>query len=168
MKVIFASAVSHREISSVIFYHVVGPALVFSNSLLFKKISGNHVEVWSQSITMPMHLQQAKWWSRLGAVCIPLQCCHNGHDGVSNHQPFECLLNRLFRRRSKKTSKLCLTGLMRGIHRWPVNSPHKGPVARKMFPFDDVIMPDRDLVDLAHWDWVTLIYVSELNQHWFW
>ena len=27
-----------------------------------------------------------------------------------------------------------------GIHRWPVNSPHKGPVTRKMFPFDDVIM----------------------------
>ena len=29
---------------------------------------------------------------------------------------------------------------MRGIHRWPVNSPHKGPVTRKMFPLDDVIM----------------------------
>ena len=29
---------------------------------------------------------------------------------------------------------------VRGIHRWPVNSPHKVPVARKMFPFDDVIM----------------------------
>ena len=27
-----------------------------------------------------------------------------------------------------------------GIHRWPVNSPHKGPVMRKMFPFEDVIM----------------------------
>ena len=27
-----------------------------------------------------------------------------------------------------------------GIHRWPVNSPHKGPVTRKIFPFDDVIM----------------------------
>ena len=27
-----------------------------------------------------------------------------------------------------------------GIHRWPVNSTHKGPVTRKMFPFDDVIM----------------------------
>ena len=27
-----------------------------------------------------------------------------------------------------------------GIHRWPVNSPHKGPVTQKMFPFDDVIM----------------------------
>ena len=28
---------------------------------------------------------------------------------------------------------------VRGIHRRPVNSPHKGPVTRKMFPFDDVI-----------------------------
>ena len=28
----------------------------------------------------------------------------------------------------------------RGIHRWPVNSPHKGLTARKMFPFDDVIL----------------------------
>ena len=27
-----------------------------------------------------------------------------------------------------------------GIHGWPVNSPHKWPVKRKMFPFDDVIM----------------------------
>ena len=31
-------------------------------------------------------------------------------------------------------------GFVRGIHRWPVNSPHKGPVTRKRFPFDDVIM----------------------------
>ena len=29
---------------------------------------------------------------------------------------------------------------VRRIHRWPVNYPHKGPVTRKMFPFDDVIM----------------------------
>ena len=29
---------------------------------------------------------------------------------------------------------------VRGIHRWPVNFPHKGPVTRKIFPFDDVIM----------------------------
>ena len=33
---------------------------------------------------------------------------------------------------------------LRGIHRWPVNSPHKGPVRRKMLPFDYdyVIMND--------------------------
>ena len=29
---------------------------------------------------------------------------------------------------------------VRGIHGWPVNSPHKWPVTRKIFPFDDVIM----------------------------
>ena len=29
---------------------------------------------------------------------------------------------------------------VRGIHRRPVNSPHKGPVMRKMFPSDDIIM----------------------------
>ena len=29
---------------------------------------------------------------------------------------------------------------VRGIHRWPINSPHKDPVTRKMFPFDDFIM----------------------------
>ena len=34
----------------------------------------------------------------------PLQWRHNEGDGVSNHQPLYCLLNRLFRRRSKKTS----------------------------------------------------------------
>ena len=31
---------------------------------------------------------------------------------------------------------------VRGIHRWPVNSPHKGPVTWKMIPFDDVIMTE--------------------------
>ena len=36
--------------------------------------------------------------------------------------------------RSKKTSKLHVTD------QWPVDSPHQGPVTRKMFPFDDVIM----------------------------
>ena len=66
--------------------------------------------------------------------------CHNGHDSVSNHQPRHCLLSILFMRRSKKTSKLRVTGLCVGNSPGPVNSPRKGPVTRKMFPFDDVIM----------------------------
>ena len=41
---------------------------------------------------------------------------------------------------SKKTSKFRVTGLCTGNSPWPVNSPHKWPVMRKMFPFDDVIM----------------------------
>ena len=47
-------------------------------------------------------------------------------------QPFGCI--------SKKISKLRVTGLCEGNHRWPVDSPHKGPVTRKMFTFDDVII----------------------------
>ena len=45
---------------------------------------------------------------------------HNGRYGISNHQSHDCLLNRLFRRRSKKTSKLHITGLCVG------NSPVTG------------------------------------------
>ena len=73
-------------------------------------------------------------------VIFTLLWRHNGHDSVSNHQPYDCLLNRLFRRRSKKTSKLRVTGLCAGNSPGPVISPHKWPVTRKMFPFDDVIM----------------------------
>ena len=69
---------------------------------------------------------------------------HNERYSVSNHQPHYCLLNRSLRRRSKKTSKLCVTGLC--AENSPVNSPHKGPVTRKMFPFDDVIMMYVNLV----------------------
>ena len=39
---------------------------------------------------------------------------HNERDGVSNQQPHDCLLNRLFMRRSKKTSMLRVTGLCEG------------------------------------------------------
>ena len=52
--------------------------------------------------------------------CDTLHWRHNGRDGVSNHQPRDCLLNRLFGCRSKKTSKLCATGLCAG------NSPGTG------------------------------------------
>ena len=45
---------------------------------------------------------------------LPLQWHHNECDGISNHQHLNCLLNRLIRRRSKKTSKLHATGLYEG------------------------------------------------------
>ena len=51
---------------------------------------------------------------------------HNGHDGVSNHQHHECLLNRPPRRRSKKTPKLRVTGLCAG------NSPETGEFSAQM------------------------------------
>ena len=63
---------------------------------------------------------------------------HNGHDSVSNNQPHDCLLNWLFRRRSKKTSKLRVTGLCAGNSTGTGEFPAQ--MASKMFPFDDVIM----------------------------
>ena len=45
---------------------------------------------------------------------MTFQWRHNGRDDVSNHQPQDCLLNHLFRRGSKKTSKLRVTGLCAG------------------------------------------------------
>ena len=46
-----------------------------------------------------------------------LQWGYNGCDGVSNPQCLDCLLNRLFWHRSKKTSKLRVTGLCDGNSR---------------------------------------------------
>ena len=85
---------------------------------------------------------------------------HNGLDSVPNHQPHDCLLKRLFGRRSKKTSKLIVTGLCAGIQRGPVNSPHKGPVTRKMFSFDDVIMVDALTIRYTH---MNICYIWHLN-----
>ena len=99
-----------------------------------------HLEAWTMwppfcrrhlSDTSYNHYLIQGWPSLL---TLTLRWRHNDLDGVSDHQPHGCLLNRLFRRRSKKTSKLRVTGLCVG------NSPHKGPVTRNMFPFDDVIM----------------------------
>ena len=60
------------------------------------------------------------------SVIQSLQWRHNGHDVVSNHQPHHCLLNRLFRHRSKNTLKLHVTCLCVG------NSPGTGKFPAQM------------------------------------
>ena len=62
---------------------------------------------------------------------ITSQWRHNEGGGISTHQPHDCLLNRLFRRRSKKHRSSASLAFVWGIQRWPVNSPQKGPVTRK-------------------------------------
>ena len=73
---------------------------------------------------------------------ISLQWRHNDGDGVSNKSPASRLFTEPFiqgvdQRKHQTSASLAF---VRGIHRGPVNSPHKGPVTRKMFPFDDVYM----------------------------
>ena len=79
----------------------------------------------------PDHQQPLSWFiQNIEAAAIDfswsLQWRHNEHDGVSNHQLHDCLLNRLSRRRSKKTSKLRVTGLCAG------NSPVTGEFPAQM------------------------------------
>ena len=40
----------------------------------------------------------------------------------------------------RKHQSSALIAFVQGIHRWPLNTPHKGPVTWKIFPFDDVII----------------------------
>ena len=86
-----------------------------------------------------IQFNSCKWCSRLVVIRVGVYCLHlwvqyvcicldynslhwrqNGRDGVSNHQPQDCLLSRLFRRRPKKASKHRVTGLCEG------NSPKTG------------------------------------------
>ena len=84
---------------------------------------------------------------------MSLQWRNSEFDGIWNHQPHDCLLEGLFSHRLKKTSNHRVTGLCEG--NWPVDSPHKGQVTRKIFPFHDVVIWCRELTTY-------LLYVSPL------
>ena len=102
-------------------------------------------EIWAHNITLYCNLLY--WCDENIHMCISilngtmaLQWRHNEHDCVSNHQSHQCLLNRYLGADQRKHQSSASLAFVRGSHRRPVNSPHKGPVTRKMFPFDDVIM----------------------------
>ena len=66
------------------------------------------------------HIALCEFARLYGEIVLASQWRHNELDGVSIHQPHDCLLNRSFRRRSYKTSKLRVTALFEG------NSPETG------------------------------------------
>ena len=84
------------------------------------------VMMGNKYISVCWYIQRAYIYQSYGDQLLSLQWRHNGRDSVSNHQPDDCLLNRLFRRRSKKTSKLRVTGLRAG------NSPMTGEFPAQM------------------------------------
>ena len=86
---------------------------------------------WKKYIQLPIcatHTHRRKQFYALAWFCchLTLQWRHNGLESVSNYQPHDCLLNRLFRRRSKETAKLRVTGLCEG------NSPGTGEFPAQM------------------------------------
>ena len=104
-----------------------------------RKITGRVYDLFPSLNTLLIALPQMTAFRPFFVAMIPvtfddssslesLRWRHNERDSVSDHQTRDCLLNRLFRRRSKKTSRLRVTGRV------------KRPVMWKMFSFDDVIM----------------------------
>ena len=86
-----------------------------------------------------------------------LQWRHNGLNSVSNHQPHDCLLKHLLRHRSKKTSKLCITGLCAGY------SPETGEFpAQRASNVENVSIWWRDHV--ANWS-IEFSWHSEVDCH---
>ena len=92
--------------------------------LAFHKVLINHLG-WCNWFKYPFSCTSGsvRHWCNIdseGGLCmcpdgsVSFQWRHNEYVGVSNHQPHDCLLNRLFRRRLKKTSKLRVTGLCAG------------------------------------------------------
>ena len=96
---------------------------------------------------------------------ISLQWCHNEHDGISNHKP-HCLHTCIFKRRSKETLKLHVTGL------WAGNSPVTGEFhALRASNADNFSIWRRHHITCTPWfscvvsAWVILpllVYLSEL------
>ena len=92
--------------------------------------------VWYITVTL--------WWaSKITSLPIVCSTAYSGAD----------------QRKHQSSASLAF---VRGIHRWPVNSPHKGPVTLKMFPFDDVIMVFSCCVAAANF---THILWGSLNWH---
>ena len=78
------------------------------------------------------------WWANDPRA---LQWRHNGCDGVSKSPASRLFTQPFIQAQITESIKAPRhLAFVRGIHRWPVNFPHKRPVTRKMFPFDDVIM----------------------------
>ena len=92
----------------------------FSFRLRFNSFLGQYTSTHSDNVLGLLRTATGHYLIR------SLQWRHNGHGGVSNYQTHDCLLNRLFRRRSTKTSKLRVTGHCAG------NSPVTGEFPAQM------------------------------------
>ena len=68
--------------------------------------------------SIPYFTHKSPWWT--------LQWRHNEHNGVSNHQPHDVYLSVYWGADQRKHQSSVSLAFVRGIHRWTVNSPHKG------------------------------------------
>ena len=128
------SAEYHRSL--VLFPHEVQEMWRFDDLLIASQVVEQKLEfpmIWNAMTLVWRHCDAISHYndaimivmaSQITSLTIVYSTVYSGTDG----------------RKHQRSASLAF---VRGIHRWPVNSPHKGPVTRKMFPFDDVIMSYR-------------------------
>ena len=119
---------------------------------------------------MPALVQIMAWHWMANSSIAPRYKYQHGHysdnerDGISNHWHLNCLFDHLLRCRSKTTSKLCTTGLCEGNPPWPVDSPHKGPVMWKMFPFNTKLLTLFQVY--STWEFAGQLISHQCNLYW--
>ena len=123
--------------------------------MVYSLVRTTLTKIWTKIQLLPvkkMHLKisSAKQWSScIETSCfishITMHACHY-IDGImttmaSQITSLTIVYSTVYSDADQRKHQiLCVTGLCVGNSPGPVNSPHKGPVTRKMFPFDDVIM----------------------------
>ena len=122
-------AICHGQLFSAIFSHdtlaivITYPLLEWADGWLWQHGNAFLVtgRLWgNQAVAVGFPSERVGYAELWCSLCCSLQWRHNEHHGVSNHQRHHCLLNCWYRPRSKKTSKLRVTGLCAG------NSPVTG------------------------------------------
>ena len=124
---------------------------------LFRLTTKNTKASRYRSFLREVHRHHCLWSNYIivsGPVKKSLRWRHNEHDSVSNHQHHDCWLNRLFRQRSKKISKLRVTGLCEG------NSPVTGE-----FPAQRTSNAEKDSIWWRHHEWRIWTYAKCESPH---
>ena len=120
----FLLSAAEQTVEKTIEAPVIWDAIAFIMTSL--KCDARALCEWCMVTEQKHNFVWSRWLMWKMKMDVTLQWRHNGRDSVSNHQPHDCLLNRLFRRRSNKTSKLRFTGLCVG------NSPGTGEFPAQM------------------------------------
>ena len=104
--------------------HYLNRCWLIITEVLWHSPDGNYtgnaqgIGPWHKSHDLRLHphlpQQMSSWRNQSSSPSLSLQQCRDERDGVSNDRLLVCLSNRLFKRRSKKTSKLRVTGLCEG------------------------------------------------------
>ena len=122
---------------------------VFFDLRLNKRLSKQWWGWWFETLSRPLwrHRNEVSPSTRFDVLCVLHRhylATHHYSDVIkstiaSQVTSLTIVYSTVYPDQRKHQSSASLA-FVRGTHRWPVNSPHKAPVTRKMFPFDDVIL----------------------------